>query len=415
VEANGNSETGINPFVSNLSILNIFFSLSLTVFSFGIVIYLENNAISVLYAGVGLTLGQIILLGTSVLQGRAIDKGYSFQLMVTGSILYGAVLFLIYFTVSIGYIPSLLIIAFIPLMLVFEGVFRSSLNAFIAKAAAARVLGKNYSRILTSEAIGSALAYVVMVYGAFSLSLSLVFVSSSILLVFIALLSFFFLRSRERDIMRKAESSVRRPGFRESIRNLSSKKNFAIPLITSKAFMTIGIIGFTFFYVPTGVYLGISPEYSFTFLLITYLLAILIGKYGEKVLDRHQGFGRGFVSLNMMFDVITYGLVVLSIIYRVDYLFLIAALFASPGVLLVSGAMTYEVGVIGRESRGMFGGVQRQFIGIISAFVSFPLTYIFTRNPSYMWGIIFAASLISFIITFTIPSAFPSTGAVPVN
>ena len=205
MEANGNSETGINPFVSNLSILNIFFSLSLTVFSFGIVIYLENNAISVLYAGVGLTLGQIILLGTSILQGRAIDKGYSFQLMVTGSILYGALLFLIYFTVSIGYIPSLLIIAFIPLMLVFEGVFRSSLNAFIAKAAAARALGKNYSRILTSEAIGSALAYVVMVYGAFSLSLSLVFVSSSILLVFIALLSFFFLRSRERDIMRKAE------------------------------------------------------------------------------------------------------------------------------------------------------------------------------------------------------------------
>ena len=146
MEANGNSETGINPFVSNLSILNIFFSLSLTVFSFGIVIYLENNAISVLYAGVGLTIGQIILLGTSILQGRAIDKGYSFQLMVTGSILYGAVLFLIYFTVSIGYIPSLLIIALIPLMLVFEGVFRSSLNAFIAKAAAARVLGKNYSK-----------------------------------------------------------------------------------------------------------------------------------------------------------------------------------------------------------------------------------------------------------------------------
>ena len=79
MEANGNSETRINPFVSNLSILNIFFSLSLTVFSFGIVIYLEDNAISVIYAGIGLTIGQLLLLGTSILQGRAIDKGYSFK------------------------------------------------------------------------------------------------------------------------------------------------------------------------------------------------------------------------------------------------------------------------------------------------------------------------------------------------
>ena len=65
--------------------------------------------------------------------------------------------------------------------------------------------------------------------------------------------------------------------------------------------------------------------------------------------------------------------------------------------------MSYEVTVIGRENRGIFGGVQRQIVGVAAALVSLPLTLFYSLGFEYLWEIVWASSIVSFLITFSIP------------
>ena len=393
----------INPFVSSLSALNSIFSLSMTVFSFAIIIYLEGANLPVYLAGIGLTIGQALLIGISIFQGRAIDKGHSFTLMITGSFLYGISLAMLYLEVS----RNLLIIALIPVLIatiiISEGFFRASLNSFIAKASAANILGKNYARILTGETIGSSISYLVLILGALSYDISYVFLGSGLLLIFMSFLAFFVLYSREKEAMKNVAAQVRKLGFFEGLRSLNERRKFVFPLISSKAMMTIGVIGFSLFYVPSGLILGIPMEYTFGILLLTYVIASILGRFSEKFIDSKSNLGRRFITLTMLLDVVTYGLILLAIFLKNDYLFLGAAMFSSPGIITITGAMSYEVAVIGRENRGIFGGVQRQIVGVVAALVSLPLTLFYSLGFEYLWEIVWASSIVSFLITFSIP------------
>jgi MFS family permease len=393
----------INPFVSGLSALNSIFSLSTTVFSFAIIIYLEGANLPVYLAGIGLTAGQALLIGISIFQGRAIDKGHSFTLMITGGFLYGISLTLMYLDISKHLLIVALIPVFIAIMIISEGFFRASLNSFIAKASAANILGKNYARILTGETIGSSISYVVLILGAVSYDISIVFLGSGLLLISMSFLAFFVLYSRERKAMKSAADEVRRTGFFEGLRTLREKRKYVVPLISSKALMTVGVIGFSLFYVPSGMILGIPVEYSFGILLLTYIIASVLGRFSEKFIDRKSNFGRKFISITMLLDVITYGLILLAIFLKNEYLFLGSALFSSPGIISITGAMSYEVSVIGRENRGIFGGVQRQIVGVAAALVSWPLTLFYSLGFEYLWEIVWASSIMSFVITFSIP------------
>jgi MFS family permease len=403
----------INPFVSNLSALNSIFSLSMTVFTFAIIIYLQGADEPVYLAGIGLTVGQALLIGISIFQGRAIDRGHSFTLMIAGSFLYGISLLFLYLNVSKGLLVSGFIPVFIAVMIISEGFFRASLNSFIAKASAANIIGKNYARVFTGETVGSSISYLILIIGAVSSDISYVFLGSGILLICMSFLAFFVLYSREKEAMKSDEAQVRRPGFFESLRSLRDRRKFVVPLITSKAMMTVGLIGFSLFYVPSGVILGIPIEYSFAVLLLTYVIASVLGRYSERFIDRKSGLGRRFISLTMLLDVVTYGLILLAILVKNEYLFLGAALFSSPGIVTVTGAMSFEVSVIGKENRGIFGGVQRQVVGLAATLVSLPLTLLYSLGFEYLWEIVWGSSIISFLITFWIPKSI--TANLPGN
>jgi hypothetical protein len=106
----------------------------------------------------------------------------------------------------------------------------------------------------------------------------------------------------------------------------------------------------------------------------------------------------------MLTDVVTYGLVLISLRFDSRNLFLISALTSSPGTILISGAMVFEVKIIGRENRGMFGAVQRLIVGIIAVFMSSLLTLIFSVNYFWMWATILITSSASLLMALTIPT-----------
>ncbi len=402
--ANENSK--INPFVANLSILNVVFSFSLTIFSFTIIYYLGQYGENVLYAGYGLSAGEAVMLLTLLPQGRLIDRGYSFYLMIIGSVVFGFAMIFLFYVVSRSLLPFLLVPVLIAVLIVFQSTFRTSLNSFLAKAVASNVLGKNYARVLTMETAGTAIAFGIFAFAAYYSYLNAAYIVPGLALVILTILVFSVLSAGHREDLRKEEGRTRRPGIIESFKGLSEKKDFLAPLISSKVFMTIGVLGFTYFYIPTGVELGIPPRYVSLALLATYVLAAVWGKIGEKVVDRHQGLGKTFVTAAMGIDIITFGLIFLAIQYHNGYAFIAAALFSSPGTLLISGAMSYEARVIGRENRGMFGAVQRVVVGAVSIAITLLLTYLFVNSLMILWETVFASSVVSMGIAFLIPSRY---------
>lgn len=395
---------GVDPFTRNLSVLNLIFSFSLSLFSFTIFLYLESEDIPIILGGIGLSIGQLVSILIIIPQGRTIDKGYSFDLMVIGSVLYGIFLLLLYIAVSEHYIFLLVIPLIVGGFSVLESTFRSSLNSFVAKAVRQKVIGSNYARILTMETIGSAASFGIMAFGAYESIIGLIFLGSGLILVAFSILVFTLLSYESRKMSLEEESKTKRPSLRESFSHLRSLKKFLSRLISSKVLMSVGTIGFTFFYVPTGLILGIPPSITFLFLLATYVVAALLGRYGEKIIDSYTKSGKVFIVLAMLTDVVTYGLVLISLRFDSRYLFLISALTSSPGTILISGAMVFEVKIIGRENRGMFGAVQRLIVGIIAVFMSSLLTLIFSVNYFWMWATILITSSASLLMALTIPT-----------
>lgn len=403
-EADGNGK--VNPFVVNLSILNVVFSFALTIFSFTIILYLKQYGENVLYAGYGLSAGEAVMLLTLLPQGRLIDRGFSFSLMVVGSVVFGVSMIFLYYVVTNSILTFLLIPVLITLLIVFQSTFRTSLNSFLAKAVSSKVLGQNYARILTMETIGTAAAFGIFAFASYYSYLNSVYILPGIFLVVLAILVFSVLSTGFRSELQKEESKNRRPGLAESFRGLASKKDFLAPLISSKVFMTIGVLGFTYFYIPTGLILGLSPLYTSMTLLATYILAAAFGRMGEKAIDRRQGLGKTFITAAMAVDIVTFGLIFFSLEYHVTYTFILAALISSPGTLLVSGAMSYEATVIGRENRGMFGAVQRAIVGAVSIGITLLLTYLYINDTLLLWEFVFASSLMAFGLAMLIPSRY---------
>ncbi|MCL4334599.1 MAG: MFS transporter [Candidatus Thermoplasmatota archaeon] len=406
------TDGGINPFISNLSSLNLLFSLSMTIFSFTLIIFIEENAINVIYGGIGLSIGEIIMIFTLIPQGRLIDKGHSFSLMVIGSLLYGILIIFLFFIVTARLYYFVLVPMSVALIIVSQGMFRSSMNSFIAKAISFKIIGKNYARIITMETIGTAIGFAIFSFGSYYSILGLIYLGAGILLSVMSVLIFMVLQAKQRELMKSEEGKTPRPGFRESFSRLRGKMDFIAPLVSSKVFMNIGVIAYTFFYIPTGLSIGIPVFYSSIFLLSSYVLGIVWGKIGEKFIDNHRSFGRKFVSLAMMIDIFTFGLILFSVYYHNFYTFAAAALFASPGTLLISGALSYEASVIGREDRGIFSSVQRLSVGIVAIFMTIILTYLYEYHFQILWFVVFGSACMSFLLSFTIPAKYSSSLAV---
>ncbi len=400
------TDSRINPFVSNLSFLNALISFSIAIFSYTIIYTLSYYHKSILLAGFGISAGEALTLAFLIPIGSLIDRGHSFRLMMLGAILYGAFLASLYFTISLSqlaFLAFLVVPALIASLILFQNVFKSSLNSFIAKAISNNLLGQNYARILTMETIGTAVAFGVFAAAAYYSFISWIYLWPGVFTVGFSLLVFMFLAGSQRKKVLEQEAKVRRPTIRESFRHLGKIKNFVIPLITSKLFMLVGIIATTFFYIPTAVYLSISPTIGAIALLIAYILGALWGKAGEMILRRWSNLGRLFVTLATAIDVVTFAVIVFSIEHHLAGLFIAAILISSPGPLLISGALSYEVEVIGKENRGMFGAVQRLIVASVYIFLGASLTFVFTKSFALLWIVALVASAGSFYATLVLP------------
>lgn len=396
----------INPFVTNLSLLNIIFSFTLTIFSFTIVTFLSDNHENVLYVGYGLSIGEAAMLITLLPQGHFIDKGYSFFFMSLGSIVFGFSLLFLYYVIILSIFPAIFIPVLIAFLIISQGTFRASLNGFIAKAVSKKFLGKNYARILTMETVGTAISFIVLTFVSYYSHIGLSYLFPGIVLVIFTILVFSVLSAGNRDVLKLEEKKTPRPSVRESLSRLKEKRGFLAPLISAKVLMTFGIIGFTYFYVSSGVYLGIPLIYVFLTLFVTYVLAGVSGKVGEMTLERYKGRGKKFITLAMFVDVVTFGLIILALHTHNIYEFIAAALISSPGPYLISGGLSYEVHVIGRENRGIFGGIQRVSVGAISIPLTLLLTYFYVTHLMLMWEVVFAASIASLVAAALIPGKF---------
>jgi len=101
----------INPFVSSLSVVNFFFSFSMNLFNYTIFYLLILSGIPIIYGGIGTTIGQIAILVITIPQGRFIDKGFSYFMMIVGGIIYSIALILIFFDTLLHAIIFFYIIA----------------------------------------------------------------------------------------------------------------------------------------------------------------------------------------------------------------------------------------------------------------------------------------------------------------
>ncbi len=394
---NGEQER-INPFTNNLARLNLIFSFSTSVFSFALFLFLETHGIPIIYGGIGLSSGQLIALLLLFPQGRAVDKGYSFVLMIIGSLLFASLLIILYFSVATSDIFIIIVPASIAGIVAVESTFRTSLNSFISKSAKANILGSNFSRIIVAETIGSAISFAILAIGAYSSYISVVILGSGVGLFLFTVLVFFVLDSKNRDFIRSEERRTPRPGLRESISSLKGKMGFVSTLIASKTFMNVGSIAFSFFYIPTGLYLGVSPVLTFSVLLACYVTGALISRVGEEYIDEKVHNGRVLVILIMLFDLLVFGAILLSLLYTNELLFLAAAIATIPSPILISGAMAYETNVIGKEHRGLFSAVQRTVFGSTAVFVTIGLTALFILGPFLVWSVSSLSSFIALII-----------------
>ena len=399
----------VNPFTNNLARLNLAFSFSASVFSFALFLFLQTYGIPIIYGGIGLSAGQIVALILLFPQGRAVDKGHSFTLMITGSLLYATFLISLYASVSIKILIFTLVPASVAGIIVLESTFRTSLNSFVSKSANKNILGSNFSRIIAAETIGSAASFAILVYGSYSSYISLIFLGSGMFLLVYTSLVFFILDSRNRDFIRNEEKKTPRAGLKQSINALRNKMKFVSTLISSKTFMNVGAIAFSFFYVPTGLFLGISPALSFSALLVSYVIGALVSRFGEEYIDRKQHIGRNFVVLIMLFDLITYLLILSSVDFSSEFLFLAAVFATVPSPILVSGALAYETNVVGKQYRGTFSAIQRTAMASTAAIASVGVTALFTVGPILVWIAVSITSFISLIFALLLKN--PATEA----
>lgn len=405
-EVEQNVPDKIGGFITGLSVVNFVFAFAMNVFNFTILYLLKNAEIPVLYGGLGISIGQAVLLFVVIPLGRSIDKGRSYLLMAIGSVAYAAVIMLI--TLA-SYSSTVLIMAstvgLVALVIIFQNVFKSSLSSFIAKAVRAKILTQSYSRIIWMETAGGTLSFFLVYFAKPFISLRILYFLVGLILLVSSVIAFTFQARENRNALKLQESKVRRPSFMESFNSIRTRGRYTYLLLLTKVFMSVGVLGFSYFYIIIGGRINVSASYALLSLGAASAIGILWGIWSERFVSKHPGWGKIYIVLISLLDVVSYLLILISLYNGSMILFLAAPLIGSPGPFLIPGALSYEVKVVGKENRGFFSGIQRTLTGIPAIVLGAPLTFLFTVNPVYMWGIILASSLATLGFSLLIPSA----------
>ncbi len=395
----------ISPFVSSLSVLSFLFALTMNVFGYTIFYFLETNHIPIIYGGIGTTVGQIVLLFVVIPQGRLIDKGKSYTLMIAGALIY-SVSIILFFVDTNFVLPmaALLATSLIAIVLVTQNTFKSSLSAFIGKAVKSNVIGKHYSRIVMMETAGGTVAMFAVAATILFSDIGMIYLIPGIILFTATILSLFFLFPEQRKHIRNEENKTHRPGFIESVRTFRDRKRFIAPLLFTKIFMSIGVYGVSYFFIISGQRIGIEPIYSILLLGVGFAASVPFGIYSERYVDRKPDIGKSYVVAISLLDVFLYLFLVIAFFMHIPYLFYLSMGFSIPGPLLVAGAMSYELKIIGKEHRGMFAAIQRTLVGITFIILGIPFAFLFSVDFTLIWIFVLAGSVGSLVSAILLPS-----------
>ncbi len=395
---------GINPFVTGLSIVNLFYSLLMTLFGYTLYLLLEREGVSLYWGALGVSLGQLALLAILIPQGRAIDRGYTYSIMVAGSLIYSLSIGVLFFSGTlfrdglIFAIPLAILIATAS-----QNAFRSSMNSFIGKAVRSSLMGSNYARILTMEMVGGALAMVVAYIIGKTSSIRYAYIIFPAILIITVSLIFTVLYRDSRTSMALQVSSIPPQSLRQGLRNLGSRKRFLIPIYSGKIFMAIGFYGFSYYFILTGVNLGLGPEVPILLLAAVFAASIPFGKIAESVLQKFPNLGKAYVIMISIIDVFSYLLIFLSTLTGNGILYFASVAVMIPGPLPTSGALGYEVRMVGKENRGIYASFQRILVAIAFIVVSFPMVELYYRNVYLLWLFILSTSLMGLISGILLP------------
>ena len=395
----------ISPFISSLSVLNFLFALTMNVFGYTIFYLLERSNISILYGGLGTSIGQIILLFILIPQGRLIDRGKAYGLMILGASVYGIMIILLFID-SLGTLlySGILMAAGIGIVLVSQNTFKTSLSSFVGKAVRLSIVGKHYSRIILMEMLGGAAAMFTVAAAVVFSTFRIIYLVSGILLLFATVAAFFLLFPENRKMMVEAERKTKRPGFMESVRALSHRRRFVVPILLTKIFMAIGVYVVSYFFIISGQKIHVTPIFSIIALGIGFAISVPFGLLGEKFVDSHPSMGKAYVVLLALLDLGMYSFLAASFYFSQPYLFYLSLGFSAPGPVFVAGGMTYELKVIGKENRGMFAAIQRTLVGITFILIGIPFAYVFTIDFRLIWYLLLILSVGTVVSSLLIPS-----------
>lgn len=377
----------------------------MNVFGYTIFYLLEKSSISIIYGGIGTTIGQVILLFILIPQGRLIDKGKAYSLMILGASIYGIMVIFLYLD-SLGVIAyfSVLMAVAIGIILVSQNTFKSSLSSFVGKAVRLSIVGQHYTRIIMMEMLGGTAAMFTVAAAVVFSTFRIIYLIAGVLLLIATASAFFLLFPENRKMVREEERKTKRPGFMESVRALSSKKRFVAPILLTKIFMAVGIYVVSYFFIISGQRIDILPLYSIIALGIGFGISVPFGFYGEKYVDAHPGMGKAYTIILALLDLGMYGFLASAFYLSQPVLFYLSLGFSAPGPVFVAGAMTYELKIIGKENRGMFAAIQRTIVGITFIVIGVPFAYLFTIDFRLIWYVLLILSIGTVISALFIPS-----------
>lgn len=395
----------IDPFISSLSVLNFLFALTMSVFGYTIFYLLEKSNIPIIYGGLGTSIGQIVLLVILIPQGRLIDKGKSYFLMIAGAGIYSVSMILIFFnSLTVLTFTSLLMSFLIGIVLVTQNTFKSSLTSFIGKAVRLSIIGKHYSRIILMEMLGGGVAMFTVVAAIYFSTFRIIYIITGSVLLVSTVATFFVLFPENRKMTRDAENRTRRPGFIESLTVLRSRMRFIAPILLTKIFMATGVYVVSYFYIISGQHIGIEPVYALLALGIGFATTVPFALYGEKYVDRHPRMGKAYVVILALLDLGMYVFLAIAFYFTVPVLFYLSMAFSAPGPLFVAGGMSYELKIIGKENRGMFAAIQRTLVGITFIVIGVPFALLFSIDYRLIWLILLVLSVGTVLSSLLIPS-----------
>lgn len=401
---NDNSEK-ISSFISSLSILNFLFALTMNVFGYTIFYLLERSNISIIYGGIGTSIGQIVLLFILLPQGRLIDKGKSYGLMIVGASIYSIAIILLFFdSVTLFAYAGIIMSFLIGIILVSQNTFKASLSSFVGKAVRLSIIGKHYSRIILMEMIGGAVAMYTVIGAIFFSTFRIIYLLAGSVLLVSTVVSFFVLFPENRKMIRDEERKTKRPGFMESAQALSSKRRFVVPILLTKIFMAIGVYAVSYFFIISGQKIGVEPLYAIFALGVGFSLSVPFGIYGEKFVDSHPAMGKSYVITLALLDLGMYVFLAVAFYLSVPVLFYLSLGFSAPGPIFVAGGMSYELKVVGKEYRGMFAAIQRTLVGITFIIVGIPFALLFSVDYKLIWLVLMILSVGTVLSSALIPS-----------